>query len=52
MACLEQHKLSNGYRNMLLGALDAISALLRQEEISQDTKDRILHHNPKNLYNL
>ena len=32
--------------------LDAISVFLAQEGISQDTKDRILHHNPKTLYNL
>ena len=32
--------------------LDAISVFLGQEGTSQDTKDRILHHNPKTLYNL
>ena len=32
--------------------LDAISILKQHTEISQDTKDRILYHNPKALYNL
>ena len=32
--------------------LDAISVFSGQEGISQDTKEGILHHNPKTLYNL
>lgn len=32
--------------------LDAISVLHQYPNISQETKDRILHHNPKALYNL
>ena len=32
--------------------LDAISLLRDKDEISSDTKSRILHYNPKTLYNL
>ena len=32
--------------------LDAISVLRQMDGISQETKDRILCHNPKALYNL
>ena len=32
--------------------LDAISVLRQMDGISQETKDRILSHNPRALYNL
>ena len=32
--------------------VDAITVLKQQSSISQETKDRILHHNPKTLYDL
>ena len=32
--------------------LDAISLLKAQAGISQETRDRILYHNPKSLYHL
>ena len=32
--------------------LDLISILKQHTELSQDTKERILYHNPKALYNL
>jgi predicted TIM-barrel fold metal-dependent hydrolase len=32
--------------------LDAISVLRQHPDIRQETKERILHHNPKALYNL
>ena len=32
--------------------LDAIPVLRQHPEISQATKERILHHNPKALFNL
>ena len=32
--------------------LDAISVLRQYDGISEETKDRILHHNPRALYNL
>jgi predicted TIM-barrel fold metal-dependent hydrolase len=32
--------------------LDAIAVLRQMDSISQETKDRILSHNPKALYNL
>lgn len=32
--------------------VDAITVFRQQTGINQDTKDRILHHNPKKLYNL
>ena len=31
---------------------DAISKFIRNEEIDQEAKERILFHNPKALYNL
>ena len=52
----------SGDRSLIIGTdyghidpssdIDAIAEFRRNEDISQETKDRILYHNPKALYNL
>lgn len=49
----DAHVIGTGYGHTDPSSdLEAILVPLGQEGISRDTKDRIIHHNPKTLYNL